>query len=440
MGPFSLRFPREMERLRAGLPLIVIFVVGLGLRTWHRDTVPKHNETIDEYAWAWSGMTLLRDGVPKAWSYLPEYRGVPWQEWRGWGYRIVRPWLDHPPLFSVVVGAWMVLGGYRDIFTVDLAWMRWVPWFLFIADFWVLVLLLRRYFSRDELLLGLAFFAVSPLVVVNQKLVICEDWLVLIYALTHLSLLNYDETRRKRYLAGVWLGAFALPFSKIAAMGLSLYLFMVALLRKNRALALAIGAGTALGLGAYLVWGAIYDWRQFLQVMHGQASRFKGFGGAFELLFDFKMVSTKFIYYPFYLGLFTVLFSGGRARELYLQYPIYIACMVFFVDENQVYGWYLIPMYPVLCMGVAQFVLKMIRDMDARYLFVWALFVLPYLFGMVPKGSVRQNDLVRYAYLAVMLALLGVGWLVRRPRVYAWTGGVLTAVVLACDVGYLLGR
>src|SRR5262245_37516856 len=97
--------------------LILIFTVGLGLRLYHLEKAPYFNETSDEFAWTWSGMSLLHDGVPTAWTYLPAYGNVGWTSWRGFGFHMVKPWLDHPPLFSVVMGSWMLAAGYRDIFS-----------------------------------------------------------------------------------------------------------------------------------------------------------------------------------------------------------------------------------------------------------------------------------------------------------------------------------
>src|SRR5262249_16218110 len=158
--------------------------------------------------------------------------------------------------------------------------------------------------------------------------------------------------------------------SKVAALGYSLYLGVISLMRRERALVLAVGGGTLAGIGAYLLWGWFYGWHQFVDVMLSQSYRFSGLGSLFHLGLAHKMVSTKWLYYPFYLGLFAVLFdavSDVRAREYYLQYPIYIACLIFMADEKHIYGWYVIPMYPVLCMGLAQYVLKMFNQPDARY-------------------------------------------------------------------------
>ncbi|HEX6837401.1 MAG TPA: hypothetical protein VF334_12565, partial [Polyangia bacterium] len=124
--------------------LVAIFLVGLGLRVHHLGTFPERNRTADEYAWTWSGMTLLHEGTPRAWSWMPGYGTVPLLHWRGDEYRIVRPWLDHPPLFPVYVGTWMLASGARDILAVELLPMRLSILPLFAASFFLFWAIARR--------------------------------------------------------------------------------------------------------------------------------------------------------------------------------------------------------------------------------------------------------------------------------------------------------
>ena len=131
--------------MRIRLLLVAIFLVGLGLRVHHLDRFPERNRTADEYAWTWSGMTLLSEGTPRAWSWLPGYPATPVVKWRDNDYRIVRPWLDHPPLYSLYVGAFMRLAGVRDIFAVELETMRLSTMLLFPAAFFLFYAVARRY-------------------------------------------------------------------------------------------------------------------------------------------------------------------------------------------------------------------------------------------------------------------------------------------------------
>ncbi|HEX9101185.1 MAG TPA: hypothetical protein VF997_03220, partial [Polyangia bacterium] len=163
--------------------LLAIFLVGLGLRVHRLGKFPEPNKTADEYAWTWSGMTLLAEGTPRAWSWMPGYPDVPLSHWRGDDYRIVRPWLDHPPLFAAYVGAFTLATGTRDIFAVDLAVTRLAVLPLFAAAFFLFWAIARRYGGDAHALVALAFFAAAPTAVWNGRLVMAEQ-LMLPVALT----------------------------------------------------------------------------------------------------------------------------------------------------------------------------------------------------------------------------------------------------------------
>lgn len=424
---------------RPAVVLAALFVLGVGVRLHHLDTVPKPNETVDEYAWTWAGMTILEEHTPRSWSYLAAYPPVPRTMWRGHEYYIVRPWLDHPPLFAVLVGGWMLIGGYHDLFVVNLGWMRSLSLLLFACNFLVLIRLARHYFPSEAVLFGLGCFAIAPLAVVNQKLVVSENLFVLVWMLTQLSVLHDSESRRKRWLAAVAVGSIALPLIKIAALSCSLQLAMLAALRRNRRAFITVVSSTALALLLYFAWGYHYSWTIFQAVMAAHARRFVGLGGGWELMFALKMVDHYFVYAPFIFALVAIIIDSQDAqrREFYLQYFVYLIAMTFFVDERSVYGWYTIPLYPVACIAVARGAITMIRGPSSGYLvLIWALMVLPF------TPTLLQNQLplplLRFVFLGIVLLACTSVVLCQhgRPRLARVMAIGLLAVQLAADLYY----
>lgn len=101
----------------------VYFLVTIRVRDYGRYPFAGH---ADELNYGWSGISLIQDGKPFGWSYHSAYP----KEWVFYdgvvdkndpisvGGRMVRPWLDEPPLFSLMAGgvahlygdkAWSVL-------------------------------------------------------------------------------------------------------------------------------------------------------------------------------------------------------------------------------------------------------------------------------------------------------------------------------------------
>ena len=421
------------------LPIALLLALGLALRIHHLATMPVPNETVDEYAWTWAGMTILQEHTPRSWSHLAGYAEVSHQHWRDHEYYLVKPWLDHPPLFAVVMGCWMLAGGYHDMFSVDLSWMRWFSIWLFVGNFLALFALARRYFETDVVLLGLACFALAPLAVVNQKLVVSENFFVLIWMTTQLALFRYIESGRRRWAMAMAVGAFALPLIKIPALGCSLHLALLAAMRRRTSAVLLLAAATSIGLLAVFAWGYHYSPSIFLHIMGAHARRFVGLGSSWQMIWALKMVDHPFFYAPFIFALMSMLLdaSDGKAREFYLQYVVYLLCMTFFADERSIYGWYTIPLYPVASMAVARAEMMMIRGARRGFVVVlWILVVVPFL----PTLLRNQVPLVplRYGYLA--LILVGCGSMVASELGYSrptrLAGLTLVLAQLAADLYY----
>lgn len=83
--------------------LSLILLLAFGARLIHYDQFPVYGETQDEVAWTWLGSSLLKEGVPSAWSKFSAYEGFEYKRIVGFG-SLVRPFLDHPPLFSLIPG------------------------------------------------------------------------------------------------------------------------------------------------------------------------------------------------------------------------------------------------------------------------------------------------------------------------------------------------
>jgi hypothetical protein len=430
------RFSRE------DLLAFAIFCAGFLLRLYHYDTVPQYCATRDEFAWTWSGISLLHEGLPRAWSLLPSYGPTKYVDVHGQGFALVQPFLDHPPLFSVVMGLWMWLGGVKQMFDAELHYMRISSLLFFVGNFWMVWRLLPRFFERTTVLVALVYFAVSPLAVVQQRLVISENCILFTYLVTHYCLIRFDETRRRRYLAGVAAGAVALPLIKVAAVCYSVYFTVVSRLRRNWTLTLTVAAGTLVGLAAWVVYGTRIDAHLFFSLMGDQRARWNGFWGFYQLLFNPKIVESAFPYTPFILASLLIFQQLGnpRTREFYLQYPIFIALMTLMVDQHNVYGWYLMPMYPVLSAAVAQFLVRLFSDESATFALTWAVAVFPYVGLMLLNAG--NGPVLRYGYGLAVLAMFGVLTLApgQRLRPARVVGGLLVAAQLMTDVWSVIIR
>src|SRR6202022_1948319 len=114
----------SLTRTRVGALLMLILAVGLVLRLHDYTAAPRPSDNVDELAWTWAGLSLLQDHSPTSWSYLPAYGATfPLREPdNGRPLPGVHHWLDHPPLFALLIGGFAWLVGERQYSQVsDLA-------------------------------------------------------------------------------------------------------------------------------------------------------------------------------------------------------------------------------------------------------------------------------------------------------------------------------
>ncbi len=414
--------------------VVAIFLVGFGLRVHRLASYPEPHRTADEYAWTWCGMTLLGEGVPRAWSWMPAYGNVPVTVWQGDHYRLVKPWLDHPPLYPLYVGAFMRAVGARDIFAVNLGAARLSNLPLFAATFFLLFAVARRVADEAHALLTLAFYAVAPTAVWNGRLVMAEELMLTLALAGWYALQLYGDadkpSQRRAWLVAVGVAAALLPLSKVAGLAFALFYFAAAIVRRDRRLAIVVCIGGATGLAAYAAYGAHYDWALFLAVQQNQAARFGNFGAFQALVFSPRVVDNAIMELPFILGFMTLLFDlrDGRNVEMGLFAATYAITIAFLLPYNQ-YGWYAIPLHPAFAFGLASFVVRAWRDASAGALWTWMLFSLTYLAWLACDAGLVGARTLRWYYLAVAVAL-PFAWLATTNAPRRWRSGFAALVAL----------
>jgi hypothetical protein len=438
----SERIAERLRRWGMRAALCALFVLFVGVRFYHLDRAPEHNATTDEYAWTWSGMTFFKDGEPTGWSNLKAYEKLrKTVRWRDHKYLIVRPWLDHPPLYSFFAGGVMHLQGYRDMYDVDLWRMRLGSLFLDAVSFILLSLVLGILATGPERLIALLLFSVLPLVVLHQRLVVSENMIV---PLT-LGAVLLTLYQRRRY--AIWrsvllfLIAVMLPLTKVAGLSASVFLTMWTLActpqRSRFVNAGCVALGTVLGIGGYIAWGRHFGPELFNEVMNNHQGRFKGFSGLEVLLFEPKYIAKHVPDLLTVIGCALALGSLAQPRPTAWGLAVlsYAACMAFFADDHRVFGWYFIPLYPWLCAALGVWIARAMVHRELGPSLLWctvaALAVATVLFG----NKLLETQPLRVGYLAGILAIYG-SWLAwprfARMSIPAVNGAMLAATTCAC--------
>jgi 4-amino-4-deoxy-L-arabinose transferase-like glycosyltransferase len=397
--------PRSARNDPAGLSLSVrarwldlaivaaLAVVALVLRLRQLTQFPVPNETADEYAFLWAGWSWLHSGVPTSWSWKPAYDTGTKVFAHGTLYRLVTPWMDHPPLFALVAGAAGSLSPAREMLDVPLRAGRLLAALLGTASVVLLYALARPRYGRGVAALAALLLAAIPTIVLANRLVVAEALLVpfLLVGLfaaeravcvaprgeapRDLSRRGEREAASGRFGAAVprdaggarndssasWL-VVALVAAALASLakvpGVFVGLAIGALLfahgaRRHAALPVA---AAIVGLVPYVVYGLAASPATFLAVISDQSGRSSGIEVLPLLLTGASTgpVSWRDAWFPL---LWLALAFAAYRRDVVVTALVvpYLVVMVAVVDQSVPRVWYREPLFPGLCLAGAIF-------------------------------------------------------------------------------------
>jgi 4-amino-4-deoxy-L-arabinose transferase-like glycosyltransferase len=367
--------------------LAIILAVGLLLRVHDYTAAPRLRENVDELAWAWAGLSLLQDHSPTSWSYLPAYpRTFPLREPdNGRILPGVHPWLDHPPLFALLVGGFAWIAGERQFSQVTAGVIRVPVMFLSLLTLLLVYLLGRRLLGTLPSLLGAGLFAVSPGAVLGSRQVESEALLAPMLLLTLLLLHRVLEGEAGRYtVPALMLLCGLAPLVKVPGASFGLIVAAVLAMARRRRLAWLAAAMSCLGLLAWSGYGLLVDWKTFLAVTWAQADRHSGLLGGYEFIVSPAGFSDSVRLHDGWwvlgwLSLVVLAFlHRARRADLLLGWPIagYALAVMLISDMNVAgrYGWYRFTIYPLVYLVAADLVVAAVaRPTLVRGMLVIAL-------------------------------------------------------------------
>jgi uncharacterized membrane protein len=318
---------------------------------------------------AWGGLNLVLHGDAYTWSYFHAYPSHTIVSANGTTYPLVHHWLDHPPGFSLVIGAWLWLIGVRDMFAVTAAQVR-VPPILFSTLTIPLTHLLgRRFLGVPAGLCAAALLATSPVAVLFGRVAEAESLLaVVLLAALILTARRIERPGATWTLVGLLACCAAAPLLKVPGVAVA-GVCAVALAASGcwRTAGASLAAGGA-GLLAYIAYGGLVDAGLFLAVWAEQANNRLGVLSAVQFVGAPAGINRPTMdgwWLLGWIGLGTLVARGRRRAELLVVWPAvaYAMTMLVMANERQVaqYGWYRVAVYPVLYLAAGWLVWEAVR-------------------------------------------------------------------------------
>lgn len=359
--------------------LLGILLLGLFLRTNNLFTWPRLGATFDEYAWTWQGMNLIQKGVPVSWSPHPQYKNAKDITYRKTHFRIVKPFLEHPPVFGLVAGAFAILNGASDMYHLTIVNIRPLAVVLGVLSILIVYLLTREIYDEKTGLIAALLYSTIPTIVIGSRIVQNENFFIPVWLLSLWLVVEYikNEYKNKNLLYFAAILCYLLVLAKIPWIAGSGSIFLIFLyLKKYKDAALFVIA-PILALITFFAYGFFYDSHTFLSLWGLQLNRYDIIFTSIFALFQKPYLVDRFytdgwIYFG-WIAYFLLLVS-----DLKKNYIIVLALLSYFVvflagiPDEPGHGWYRYPFYPLLIISTALF----IREYFAKNLILTFAFLI----------------------------------------------------------------
>ena len=270
------------------------------------------------------------------------------------------PYLEHPPLFGLVAGGYVLARGVPDMYGVTIPVMRELALMLGAASIYLVYLLASSLYGSPVGLASAFVYAIIPTVVIGSRILQNENFFIPLFLSILYALKKYLDTSRRGYLviASVLSGLAALakvPWIAATFSGVLILLYR----RKYRAAAWYAGVSLLL-FSLFLLYGIAWDKDLFVSLWRLQLNRYDMvFDSVFALVREPYLVDRYYTDGWIYAGwlAFFVLLTRNIRRHFILVFGWlgYLLMYIMAIPNEPGHGWYRYPFYPFLAIALAQY-------------------------------------------------------------------------------------
>lgn len=350
-----------MTKLKiAGIALLLVFLSILRLHNYDRVPFPAHAE---ELLYSWSGIHLIETGIPVSWSTLdypkenivrdgiigdPNNLHLP--------AKLYKPWLDEPPLYSLLSGAFAHWYGDDRNMVLPPSHTRIPSVLLSLVTLFLVFTTGRRFFGLRIGVLAAVVYGTSPIMIFGSRLSVPEN-VIAACVLLSLLLTNHYLTSPTSWIAVAFgVQTALLGLMKPTGFFLAPLAIFLALSRKRYSDIGIICLFTLLGIGAFAVYGAHYDWQLFSRIISIQGSRFAGWTGLGYIFtspaYDIFELQDGWYIFAWLSAIFLSFQSvkTPKLKLLTLFFLYWLMVAVFSGTEQDLLPWYRYPLFPLLAL------------------------------------------------------------------------------------------
>jgi 4-amino-4-deoxy-L-arabinose transferase-like glycosyltransferase len=385
--------------------LLLILCLSLFLRNDKINTWPRLGATFDEYAWTWLGMNLIQNHIPESWSPHAQYTNRKHIVYQQANFNLVKPYLEHPPLFGLVAGSYALISGVKTPLEINIQSIRGLALLLGVLSIFILYVFAAEIYGYKIGLIAAAIYATVPTIVIGSRIVQNENFFIPLFLTSLLLTYRYIKTNKSFYrnLAAIVCGLLILAKIPWIAAALSIVLILFYLKKYKDAfkfLAIVLPI-----FSLFFIYGAYYDWNLFISLWKLQLARYDlAFNSIFALFTSPYLVDRFMIDGWIYFGWFSIfLLSLKDFKKNYmvlLPFLGYFAIYVFGIPNEPSHGWYRYPFYPFLVISTALF-LKEYFTKNHLLTFLFLIFTGLSLLQLSWAQSIGFSYLIFRSYLVL---------------------------------------
>lgn len=388
---------KNLKTLGYVFGILLVLVVGFKLRLRDYNLIPFPGESTDEYSNSWVGLSLIELGTPIGISDLSGYESNIYryinvdriyQSVSSSGPLLLhKPWFDHPPTLGLITGGFAYMKGARVFEDASTGIIRKPMVYLGTLTTLLVVILALIVSGPWASLLSGAIYATSPILIISSRMIQAENGYLPLMLVSLICLALFEKYKGEKYL---WMaGLFSALSITIKIPGVITSIVGVVILmtqvKKNNDQkykeVVLFGAISALGLIAFIVYGAALDWETFKNILFSNSSRVYGIGfdAINDLLVHTKITGQKILTdgWPI-LGWLSMWMLKPDKKTLlyrYLALPVFLYLIVYLLVGSQPYGWYRIPFMPFLYISLSAFLVDALKDKNLTIAAVLGLLI-----------------------------------------------------------------
>lgn len=374
------------------LLFVFIIILGLILRLHQYDSIPPFGETKDEFLYPWLGTSLIQTGVPVGWSLLPSYKNV--QDVVYWGeqFRLTSPWLEKPPLYSLLVGTFSMLNGEAKFDQIKLSTVRVVPIMLSLVSLLFVGLVGIKAFHPTVGILAMIIYATTPIIVMSNRMSVTESLIAPTFLVGLWLIIQNSKSAIYKYRPLLFaLLTIVVLLTKQTGIALPIVFFITSMRNKEWKSVIGVVIGTVIAMSVMPILGFVYGWDLYQQMQkdlffavnlgvpetYTNFFRFLGVGHKESLFLDGTLLAG-------FILLFAMPFVSKLKKEFSPIFSVgyfYILVLILLLSGTTWYGWYVFPLYPFIALAVALAFFDLWQDLD--------YFKLSFFFIFLGSSSLR---------------------------------------------------